>query len=185
MSLPAFLGPYVSVPMGQGISSPLGGAGANPLAFTMQAQLQTEWCWAATSSSVCAFYARPPLQSQCEVATACLGMACCSDPMPGPCNQPYYLDRALAETGNMAGTIVTGSLSFAQIVSEITAGRPVCCHISWRGRGGHFNAIYGYDSANQDVDLGDPFYGDQTLPLSTFVNNYQGAGGWDYSYRTN
>ncbi len=51
--------------------------------------------------------------------------------------------------------------------------------------GGHFNVIYGYDPVHQDVDLGDPWYGNQVLPLASLISNYQGAGSWDYSYRTN
>jgi hypothetical protein len=185
MNLPAFLGPYVQVPLAQARKTfaPLGGASAK-LSFAMQKQVQDEWCWAATSSSVCAYYQRPPLQSQCEVASACLGIACCTNPVPGPCNQPYYLDRALGETGNLSGAIISGALSLADIATEIDAGRPICCHISWRGGGGHFNAIYGYDDANQDIDLGDPFYGNQTLPLLSLLSNYQSAGTWDFSYKT-
>jgi hypothetical protein len=182
MALPQFLKPYVNVPVHRTMIRALAKTGANALTFMMQAQLQSEWCWAATSASVNAFYNHPSLLRQCEVAGQCLKMSCCSN--AEPCNQPYYLDRALTETGNMAGSIVQGSLSFADIVTEIDAGRPVCCHISWKLGGGHFNAIYGYNRTNQDLNVGDPFYGNQAVPFATFLLNYRNAGSWDYSYRT-
>jgi papain like cysteine protease AvrRpt2 len=188
MPLPSFLGPFRNIPAPAPAAPPLGGGGANPLPFTMQTQDFSEWCWAATSSSVCAFYNRPPLMTQCQIASACLNLACCVDPAPPPpwpCNAPYYLDQALTQTGNLAAPATNGALPFASVTTEIDAGRPVGCHISWSGGGGHFNAIYGYDAANQDVDLGDPYYGNQTLPYATLVSSYQNLGAWDYSYLTN
>lgn len=183
MNLPAFLGPFTAVPTSAAVAkfaAPLGGAAAS-LPFSMQTQQQTNWCWAATSTSVSLFYSAASAWTQCSVATQCLGGACCTQ--PGPCNTVYYLDQALSATGNLASTAL-GALAFASIKTEIDNGRPPCCHISWSGGGGHFNTIHGYDDATNDVDVADPFYGAQTLPYATFVNSYRGVGVWDYSYLT-
>ncbi len=198
MSLPAFLGPAVAIPLPAAAAMllqpapPAGGAAARTLAFTMQTQSQTQWCWAATTSSVATFFGHPaPAPTQCQVATNCLGGTCCQTPGSAACNVPFFLDRALTSSGNLAGT-ASGAVGFgpvapaaASVVDQIDAGRPLGCHISWNGGGGHFNVIYGYDAANQDVDVADPSFGNQTIPYATFVASYRSAGCWDFSYLTN
>lgn len=190
MNLPVFLSQMAPVhPLAQGAHPSGGGGQPARLGFSMQTQQQTEWCWAATSTSVSVFYNAASPWTQCGVAQACLGLSCCAQPLPSGCNIPGYLDQALTKTGNLAA-LVGGALPFSggvgsNIDQEIDAGRPIGCHISWRGGGGHFNAIYGYDPSNQDVDVGDSYYGSLvTVPYSTFCSNYQSAGSYDYSYLT-
>src|SRR5438552_18028330 len=43
------------------------GACGNPIAFTMQTQEQTQWCWAAVSVSVNLYYHATSGQTQCAV----------------------------------------------------------------------------------------------------------------------
>jgi hypothetical protein len=198
MSLPNFLGPFVAIPVAAQPHLPAAGGGSAMLDFTMQRQILTEWCWAATSASVCAFYARPPIMTQCEIATECKKLSwqssgcsgppdCCSSPMPDCCNTSDDLDAALTVTGNLAMAKIEGPLLMNDIATEINAGRPVCCRIGWHesnDQDGHFNVIYGYDDQNQDVDIADPLHPNQTLPLAIFTSNYLGQGDWDYSYKT-
>jgi hypothetical protein len=169
-------------------------AGTNPLTFSMQSQLQTEWCWAATAASVSAFYKDVPTLSQCQIASDCLSVPCCITPLPPPPppdwegNRWYTLDVALSVAGHRAGPPIQGPLDFPAIVAEIDAGRPVCCHILWDQDSpgdGHFNAIIGYDGVNRDVVVRDPSttYGDGTFPYETFKSNYYG-GKWDGTYLT-
>lgn len=178
MTLPSFLMPLSPIPVPS--VPPIGGAPSG-LSFTMEAQQQSNWCWAATTASVSKFFMATSTWSQCNVAGSCLSLNCCGN--PGPCNQPYYLDLALTTTGNYAGP-VTGSYSFANIQTEINGGKPVCCHISWNGGGGHFVAIYGYDQVTNDVEIGDPYSGNSTIPYSGLLSGYQGSGTWDYTYLT-
>jgi hypothetical protein len=189
MPVPKFLGPLISIPISQPpqpapAPAPIGGAGANCLSFSMQSQQQSEWCWAATSASISAFYGPGSPATQCQIAASCLTLACCSQPFPSTCNQAYYLDRALTVVGHLAAPPSSGALPFASVTNEINAGRPLGCHITWSDGSGHFNAIYGYDASVFDVDVGDPYYGNQTLPYSAMTNSYQGSGVWDYSYLT-
>jgi hypothetical protein len=181
MALPSFLQSIRAV--NSAVADPLGGAASTMLAFTMETQQETEWCWAATTASVSKFYSAGSAWSQCAIASSCLDQSCCTAPMP--CNLPYYLESALRTTGNLASDSANSD-TFSNVQSEISNDSPVCCHISWAGPegGGHFVAIYGYDAATQDLDIGDPYYGRSTIPYSVFVSKYQGSGTWDYTYKT-
>lgn len=192
MHLPPFLGPFTAVapPVGYALA-PIGGGPSRRLTFTMQVQLQTEWCWAATSASVNDYYAPAGTKSQCQIASGVLGSSCCITPVSSACNQPYYLDIALTWVGHLAQPYIGAAIAFASpaagtpsVEDEIDLGRPVACHISWSGGGGHFNAIHGYDTNTQDVDVADPYYSTHTLPYTAFLSNYQGTGTWDASYLT-
>lgn len=188
----SFLGPFVEVPDGAAPAA-APGAAANRLPFTMQHPQPTEWCWAATTAAVATFYASVhsagEAMTPCQVATLCLGPECCPEPTdPSDSrNQEYALEGALRAVQHLAADPVTGALDFQAIVNEIDGSRPVCCHIAWdpaNPDNGHFNAVVGYDSAHQEVDVSDSLYGDQTLPYQTFAQAYRGTGTWDLTYLT-
>jgi hypothetical protein len=155
------------------------------LAFTMQAQTQSNWCWAANSTSVSHFYWPLSPWTQCGVAGAELSRTdCCNSPVPQPCNVPWYLDRALTRTQNFVS--VTGPVSFSTVRAEIDAGRPVGVRIGWAGGGGHFPCIYGYSTFHgQDYfDIDDPIWGKSHLTVADFSTHYQGTGTWTHTYFT-
>src|SRR2546421_12842133 len=72
------------------------------LPFTMEAQTQSCWCWAATSKSVSHFYSGLSPWTQCKIAGSELGGNCCTSPVQSQCNVPWYLDRALQRTENLS-----------------------------------------------------------------------------------
>lgn len=155
------------------------------LAFNMEAQTQSNWCWAATSTSVSHFYWALSTWTQCLVANAELGLSnCCNSSVPAPCNVPWYLDRALTRTRNFVS--VTGPASFQQVRDEIDAGRPVGARIGWSGGGGHFMVIYGYSvvAGTNYFDIDDPIYGKSHLSVADFSSHYQGSGTWTHAYFT-
>jgi len=155
------------------------------LPFDMQPQTQTNWCWAATSTSVSIFYRASSTWTQCKVANGELGLTgCCGSPVPGACNVPWYLDRALTRTGNFVS--IGGPISFADIVAEPQAGRVVGARVGWSGGGGHFMVIYGAVTFGHDqfLRIDDPIYGKSQLSLAAFSSNYQGSGTWTHAYRT-
>jgi hypothetical protein len=155
------------------------------LDFNMQAQTQSQWCWAATATSVSHFYLPWSGWTQCRVANGELGFNnCCNSPVPGACNVPWYLDRALTRTNNFVS--VTGTVSFEQIRSEIRAGRVVGARIGWSGGGGHFMVIYGCATIAgvEYFDIDDPIYGKSQPTVETFTNSYQGNGSWTNTYFT-
>jgi hypothetical protein len=160
------------------------------LNFTMQHQQQTNWCWAAVSSSVSHFYNAGSPWSQCKIANSELGRAdCCGSGASGPCNQDGYLDVALGITGNLKSW-TGGTESYATVENQINGQHPLCVRIGWSGGGGHFIALTGYFDLNfiffvfQLVTVDDPWYGRSIIPYSTVVSSYQGSGSWTHSYFT-
>lgn len=155
------------------------------LSFNMQMQTQTNWCWAATSTSVSRFYWHFSGWTQCKVAGAELDRTdCCNSTVPGPCNVPWYLDRALTRTKNFVS--MTGQVTFATVKAEVDAGRPVGARVGWSGGGGHFMVIYGYSKigSTEYFDIDDPIYGKSHLTVAEFSSNYQGSGTWTHTYFT-
>ena len=150
------------------------------LAFNMQAQTQSNWCWAATARSVSHYYWFLSRWSQCNIACAELSLTtCCDAPVPDACNVSWWLAKALQRTQNFVS--VTGPVDFAAVKTEIDAGRPVGARIGWSGGGGHFCVIYGYTAGlfgDNYFDIDDPIYGKSHLTVSDFSNNYQGTGTW-------
>jgi hypothetical protein len=156
------------------------------LAFTMRMQLQTQWCWAANSVSVSLFYDSASGWTQCSVVNAELGQStCCQNGSTAQCNQPWYLDRALTRTGNLASWS-GGTATIAQIRAEIRGDRPLGARIGWSGGGGHFVMIAGYRSCDPDefIDVRDPIFGSSDIARSTFASSYQGTGSWTHTYYT-
>ncbi|MCX5542095.1 hypothetical protein M3A49_21715 [Paraburkholderia sp. CNPSo 3076] len=193
MTVPSFLGPVVPLtltpsPAVAGASAtgaPAGGAAPNALAFQMEPQQQTEWCWAATAASVATFYAKREVQTQCQIASACLNdLPCCSAPLPTGCNTTHALEPALEVIGHYVSDAQQTPFQPTALENELNEQHPVCCHIQWTDGSGHFNAIYGYDPSVGDVDVGDPYYGDQTIPYTTLADDYHSGGNWDYYYLT-
>lgn len=170
-----------SLVMSTGGKAPSGGAAVS-LFFDMQRQVQSQWCWAATSASVSIFYNNGSTWTQCRVAQQILGSDCCGS--PGPCNKPWYLNDALTVTNNFVA--ISNPLTFQQVVAELSAGRVVGARVGWYGGGGHFMVIYGYNTINgvNYYNIDDPIYGKSQITESGFLNAYQGAGGWTHSYTT-
>lgn len=155
------------------------------LDFNMQRQTQSNWCWAATATSVSHYYWFFSHWTQCKVCNAELSRNdACSSPVPQACNVPWYLDRALSRTDNYVS--ITGTVTFAQIRSEIDAGRLLGARVEWNGGGGHFMVIYGYATVLgiRYLDIDDPIYGKSHIMLSEFSSNYQGSGTWTHTYFT-
>src|SRR3712207_1845620 len=73
------------------------------LAFNMEPQQMSQWCWAATSKSVSHFYWRWSTWRQCLIVNAELNLTtCCQRGLHRlrDCNKPWWLERALKRTHN-------------------------------------------------------------------------------------
>jgi hypothetical protein len=104
------------------------------MAFPMQRQTQTLWCWAAVTASVDAFLSRGAGRTQCAVANLTLGgTGCCRS--PASCNRTAALEVALGRAGLLAAAY-DRALEFHEVKAEIVADRPVCARIVWAGGGG-------------------------------------------------
>lgn len=155
----------------------------------MQSQEQTNWCWAAVASSVCAYYAARgsgALRSQCQIATQFLGLECCITPLPPPSedwpgNKRFTLQVPLDVLGHFSPPIVRGPLDPRVIAQELERQRPVCCQIEWGPNDGHFAVIVGCDFEHNDVTVRDPagtlsgtfpYNGANTFPGGRWTETY-------------
>lgn len=158
----------------------------NEILFDMQGQQQTNWCWAATSTSVAQFYNPNSGWTQCLVANGELGRSdCCGAGASGPCNVPWFLDTALTRVGRLdhwTGSVAT----VAEIENEVTFARPLCLRVAWSGGGAHFLAIRGhYTVGGTDfVSVDDPIYGKSDVSYAVLQSSYQGTGSWTHTYYT-
>jgi hypothetical protein len=148
------------------------------LQFEMQRQEQTNWCWSACATAASHYYDPSSAWQQCKVATTALGGDCCAN--PGPCNQGWYLDRALQIVGHLDHW-QGGTVPQATITSETAAGRPLGVRQAWDGGGAHFIMLSG---GGAEVVVHDPWYGPSYVPYATLVRGYQGSGSWTDSYFT-
>lgn len=196
MAFPAFLGPATVLNPASAVhtAAPSGLAGAAPSSqstgFTIRSQEQTNWCWAAVSTSVSYFYKTSKTWVQCDVADRALPRTdCCSAPAnsdPNKCNCPWYLDRALGVTGTFKN-LESRALSFSEVQAEIALSHPLGCRVGWFGGGGHFLVIAGWvvgGTGTEYIDLADPIYLNSQMDYVDFAASYQSGGDWTHSYRT-
>jgi hypothetical protein len=156
------------------------------ITFNMQPQTQSNWCWAATAASTSLYYLAASTWTQCGVANADLPRTdCCTSPVPGLCNVPWYLDTALGVTGNFVS--MTGPISNEAVIAELQAGRAIGARVAWANGGAHFVVIFGYSDVMQTkrFTIADPIYGDNSIFASFFRDGYyQGSGTWTHTYFT-
>jgi Papain-like cysteine protease AvrRpt2 len=154
--------------------------------FDMQPQTESNWCWAATSTSVALFYNPSSGWEQCTVANGELGRTdCCGSGASGPCNVPWYLQDALSLVGRL-DHMDNGVATVTQIETEVTFARPLCLRVAWSGGGAHFLAIRGHFAAGGTdfISVDDPIYGKSDVSYTTLQSSYQGSGTWTHTYYT-
>lgn len=157
------------------------------LTFAMARQQQTNWCWAAVSTSVAAFFKPQGVPTQCKLAANQLGVANCCGGGAGAgtaCNQPWYLDAALEHLGRLA-RMADSAQALTAFQREIDGGRPLCARIGWSGGGGHFVALSAWriDAAGTAyVTVEDPWFGESEIAFDLFRTAYRGTGAWTHSY---
>jgi hypothetical protein len=188
MAIATFLQPLQLLTSPMTAASPTGGvpsASRSLAGFSVQTQLQSQWCWAAVSTSVAVFFGSTGW-SQCQVAADELNpLDCCGADASTGCNIPWYLDTALQRVGHF-GRMDASSEPFTVVQGEINGGRPLGCRIQWVGGGAHFVALGGWSSATDGteyVDVYDPYYGFVQATYNSFVSSYRTSGDdWTHSY---
>ena len=160
------------------------GPGTNPLTLAYMAQQQTNWCWAACCEMVFHHAGVNTMVSQCDMATAQFGGACCSTPASAQCNQGNWPQNTYGHYA-FGFTYMQNSISFAAVQAEINANRPVEIYYAWSGgpnAGAHVALIVGY-YANGDVEVYDPWpaYGPGRRAFS-YVQNAYNLGAWTMTY---
>jgi hypothetical protein len=156
------------------------------LSFHMQHQQQSNWCWAAVSTSVSHYYDPTSTWTQCLVANGELNRTdCCGGGASGACNVYGFLNSALQRVGHL-DHMDGSAISFGATRGEIAADRPVGIRVAWAGGGAHFLAIVGVLDATQDwVAVDDPIYGASDLTYTALKTAYQTPGStWTHTYYT-
>jgi hypothetical protein len=154
--------------------------------LVVQRQLQDNWCWAACAATVSTFFDAATQWTQCIVVNGELQeCTCCDDGDTSACDRPWYLDRALKRTRNLAAP-TKGRLKWRDVCAEIDAGRPVGARVGWSGGGGHFVLLTGCTDAGGKrlVSVEDPWSGRSTIAFDDFADRYKGTGRWTHSYLT-
>ncbi|WP_077192142.1 papain-like cysteine protease family protein [Streptomyces lydicus] len=127
---------------------------ANRLDIAMQAQEQTNWCWAGSGNTIATWYGRNYSQNQfCNAAfNRQQGTTCPNDQAT-----LGNVQNAFNWMGISPGSYVTGWLRYPTVQSEINANRPIETRIQWASGGGHMHVVYGYDTDRNWVYWGDPW----------------------------
>ncbi|MFJ6752963.1 papain-like cysteine protease family protein [Streptomyces sp. NPDC091266] len=127
---------------------------ANRLDISMQAQEQSNWCWAGSGNTIASWYGKNYSQNQfCNAAFGRQQNTSC------PNNQATLgnVQNAFDWMGINSGSYISGYLNYSTVQSEINAKRPIETRIQWSSGGGHMHVIYGYDAAENWVYWGDPW----------------------------
>lgn len=157
------------------------------LNFAMQPQVQTMWCWAASSVSLAAYFNANTAWTQCSLVNAERGVnTCCgADGANFPCNQGSWPEGPMQRVGVLRERVVS-ALTPAQIGAEMANSRPFAINTAWAGGGGHILVVRGrfVQDGVEYVSVGDPWYGDSDVTYDNFRNRYQGLGTWTHTYKT-
>lgn len=140
-------------------------------------QEHSDWCWDADAVAVLAY--RGVNQAQCRIANwvDSINYACGAYPFywNNAANSGNYLggttgiEGILWGFGRRASRYYRAPLSYAAIRSAIGGNNPVIILWSWRGGGGHFIVVDGFDDSGPAVYFMNPWPG-------------EGAGYGDYSW---
>ncbi len=105
------------------------------LAFVMQHQQQTNWCWAATATSVAHYYDAGSTWAQCQVANSQTGRTdCCAGGASTACNTAQVLDGPLRIVGHF-DHMTSAAETYGSVRGQINVGRPMCLRVAWPGAG--------------------------------------------------
>ncbi|MEK7830112.1 MAG: papain-like cysteine protease family protein [Acidobacteriota bacterium] len=151
--------------------------------FRLQRQQQTQWCWAAVTSSMMEFMAPERAASQSEVAAHTLNPT--SAQSAEELNRPEDITKAARTMGLDEGTRY-GNVSRDTMRWLVNAGTPIPIQINWRNNarkngslgGAHYivvNAIGDEAKGKTLVDIEDPWVGQKlTLTWDELKNDYPG-----------
>ncbi len=168
------------------------------LAFERQQQCHSNWCWAAVTASISAYYDESSSFTQCAIANMELKrFDCCNSKCHDPSvefNVMHVLGAPLNRVGCLDCCIRKGAASREQIMRELAAGRPICARIIWpdaSGRadgrnGGHFVTIIGFDPTSDRLTIADPWTGmKDDVGYNQLKCSYGTLGGkWNDTYFT-
>ena len=162
--------------------------GMTPMSFTIERQLMSNWCWAASTVAICKYYNRSAFSQQ-QIVAKVLNRPICVGPLNPFCNVAADLGVALKMTGHLFGDPFEGPLEPNQLLSALQNRRVVGCQMLIPDLGGHVVVLVGAKNdaqGNLFVQVADPSDGTQPfMPFTQFRNNFRATGGrWVRTYYT-
>ena len=153
------------------------------LNFNMEMQTQSNWCWAAVSKSVAAYYDPATTWTQCSIADGEKSQTtCCTNGSSSACNAYGTLDTSLTRVGHLDHA-VGGTVTNAEVVAQMRSGRPLGARTAWSGGGAHFVTIIG-SFAGDMYAIDDPISGKSDVTEAAFKTAYLNSGTWTHTYYT-
>lgn len=154
------------------------------LRFTMQAQQQSNWCWAATSVSLRRYYQPASTLTQCALVDQRRGRSdCCASGGSDACNQPDNTAEVIQSLGHLR-SVQSSAATRQQLLTELVAGRPVALRVRWGSAAvGHALVVDGMDEGDL-VTVADPWFGDSVVDYDVMLGTYQSNGTWGSTYYT-
>ncbi len=151
--------------------------------YTMMMQQQPAWCWATVTACTSVFYDPKSTWTPCKVVNTALNQTtCCQDGSTPQCDVPWYLDKALAITGNFV-SFSKGSETLETVLEQLNNNRPLGIRMAF-GQAGHFIVVTGVGANREMVQVEDSYFGPSYIKFETLINKYKGMGVWSYSYFT-
>jgi len=163
--------------------------------FDLQTQRQSNWCWAAVTSSLLRFFNPDNAMTQCEVVKECFSQAefemeadCCRNPANKDCNRVFKLVDAL-DFMELLSIRCNYALSLNEIREQIQEGAPVALRIEWKRGGGHFVVITAVGPQDPKGDgqtwlrVADPkSQAASYITYNALKTRYKGNGKWTHTY---
>ncbi|MGW8393833.1 papain-like cysteine protease family protein [Pseudoduganella sp. HUAS MS19] len=181
-------------PHGAGLAAPappaLAQAAGVQLLVPTEAQRRPNWCWAAVTCAIAAYYGDGSWQ-QPALAWRIL----CPDqvrpncaPPPGLLEQERYnqqapLERSLRYVNCLAGWS-SGRPPFRRLIRELDSGRPLAVAIRWRTGSQHYVLLDGYCRHGRMLYGVDPQDGRFCAGFDDFPLHYRHGGEWMETYWT-
>ena len=161
------------------------------IAFALEPQQQSNWCWAAIAVSLARYYGVGEF-TQHQVALAVLGtrqvygeqvyaeqvsgeQVHAESVSPDRFNTVALLEDALRHVGCRASW-TPGRPELRDIAAEIAAGRPVCACLQWRTGDAHYVVLTGCLAETGELTVEDPLQGRSLQKFDAFPGVYRSAG---------
>lgn len=157
--------------------------------LTVPCQKYLLWCWAAVAVAIDHFYRQDSDLTQCQVASMQNGAGdCCQKPCGKDCNRRLDLENVLCTVNclDQGPVPVPATFSFSNLkaLMQPPDPKPVCARIQYKGRGGHFVVIKGFQDASESLLIADP-EGEETLvPFNVFKGTPFSFACWTHYYLT-
>ncbi len=163
--------------------------------FDLQMQEQTNWCWAAVTTSLLTFFHPDEPRTQCEIVRETLRDTehdpeedCCGTGKRDLCNRVCKLPDALDSMG-LLSIRCNYPLELHEIRQQIDLGLPLAIRIEWKKGGGHFVMITGVlpqdprGDGHTWIRIADPLRESAVyITYNALKKRYRGDGEWTHTY---